>query len=256
MKASAGRRVLLVTENSSYPLDLRVRNEATALANAGYQVSVICQRADHQPWRENLEGVALFRYPPPPQAHGFLSYALEYAYSFAAMSLLSLYVWIRHGFDIIHTANPPDTAVFMAMFYKLFGKQFVFDHHDLAPEMYLVRYRHKGRRLVHRILMWMESMSFRVADHVIPTNESYKRVAMDRGHVPEDRITIVRNGPALERLKLVEPDPDLKRKGVTIIGYVGVMGPQDGLDYLLRAAAAVDHRLGERRFLLRHHREG
>lgn len=235
MKASAGNRVLMLLENCTYPLDRRVRQEAMTLADAGYQVSVICQRGVNQPWRENVQGVFVFRYPAPPQAQSSLGYILEYTYSFVAIFVTSLFVWAHRGFDIIHTANPPDTAVLIALFYRLFGKRFVFDHHDLAPEMYLVRSNHQGSRLVYRSLIWLERMSFRFADHVIATNQSYKNVAMQRGHVPEERITVVRNGPALERLKLVQPDPDLKRRGAVIIGYIGVMGLQDGLDYLLRA---------------------
>jgi glycosyltransferase involved in cell wall biosynthesis len=235
MKASAGNRVVMLIENSTYPEDTRIRQEAIALTRAGYQVSVICQRHRKQRWREKLEGVFVFRYPAPHQARTFLGYLLEYSYSFVALYLMSLFVWANKGFDIIHAANPPDSTVFIALFYKLFGKRFVFDHHDLAPEMYLVRSNHKGNRLVHQTLSWMEKMSFRFADHVIPTNQSYKKIAMQRGHVPAERITIVRNGPALDRVKLVEPDPELKKKGAVILGYIGVMGPQDGLDYLLRA---------------------
>lgn len=235
MKAYAGDRVLMLLENSTYPLDRRVRQEATSLAGAGYQVSVICQRDSRQPWCEEMEGVSVFRYPPPPQAQNFLGYALEYGYSFVAMFVLSLWVWARRGFDIIHAANPPDTAVFIALFYRLFGVRFVFDHHDLVPEMYLVRAGHKETGTAYRVLTWLEKRSFQAADHVIATNESYKAVAMRRGQVPEERITVVRNGPALDRLKLVQPDADLQSRGVVIIGYIGVMALQDGLDYLLRA---------------------
>ena len=235
MKASAGNRVLMLLENCTYPLDRRVRQEAMVLLGAGYQVSVICQRGPHQPWRENVDGVFVFRYPAPPEAQSFLGYILEYAYSLAATFVMSLLVWVHRGFDTIHAANPPDTAVFIALFYKLLGKRFVFDHHDLAPEMYMVRSNYKGNRLVHQMLVWLEKTSFRFADHVIATNQSYKNVAMQRGYVPEKRITVVRNGPALDRVKLVEPDPELKKRGSVIIGYIGVIALQDGLDYLLRA---------------------
>jgi glycosyltransferase involved in cell wall biosynthesis len=248
MKASAGNRVLMLIENSTYPVDPRVHQEATTLAGAGYQVSVICPRGTNQPWHENLVGVSIFRYPAPPQAMSSLGYVLEYIYSFVATFVLSLYVWAYRGFDIIHAANPPDTAVFIAMFYRLFGKRFVFDHHDLAPDMYLVRSNHKGTRLVYQMLSWLEKTSFQFAHHVIATNQSYKNVAMQLGHVPEERITIVRNGPALDRLKLVQPDPDLKKRGAVIIGYVGVMGPQDGLDYLLRALQQLINVLGRSDF--------
>jgi len=235
MKASAGNRVLMLLENSTYPLDVRVRYEATALTDAGYQVSVICQRGPKQLWHETIDSVSIYRYPAPPQAQGACSYIVEYAYSFVAMFLVSLVVWVHRGFNIIHAANPPDTAVFLALFYKLFGKQFVFDHHDLAPEMYVVRYGSRGTGIVHRMLMWLERMSFRFADHVISTNQSYKAIALQRGCLPQERVTVVRNGPALDRLRLVEPDAELSKRGAVLLGYIGVMAPQDGLDYLLRA---------------------
>ena len=240
MKAFAGKRVLMLIQNSSYPLDIRVRHEATTLAGAGYQVTVICQRGQNEPWQELIDGVLIVRYPAPLQASSFLGYILEYTYSFLATFVLSLYVWAVRGFDIIHTANPPDDAVFLAIFYRLFGKRFVFDHHDLAPDMYLARSTHKGTRLVYRVLLWMEKISFRFAHHVIATNQSYKNVAVQRGHVPEEQITVVRNGPALDRLHLVQPDFDLMKRGAVIIGYIGVMGPQDGLDYPFARVASAD----------------
>jgi glycosyltransferase involved in cell wall biosynthesis len=248
MKVSAGNRVLMLLENSTYPLDVRVRHEATTLAGAGYQVSVICKRGPSQPWREVIDGVFVFRYPPQPEPQNALGYIVEYSWSLVATFVLSLFASVHRGFDIIHTANPPDTAVLIALFYKLFGKRFVFDHHDLAPEMYLVRSNFQGNRFLHRMLIWLEKMSFRFADHVIATNQSYKNVAMQRGHVPEKRITVVRNGPALDRLKLAEPDPDLKRRGDIIIGYIGVIALQDGLDYLLRALQRLRTDLGRNDF--------
>lgn len=235
MKVSAGKRVLMLLENCTYPLDIRVRYEAEALIDRGYQVSVICQRGLKEPWQEVIHEVFVYRYPAPPQSKGLLGYLLEYSYSYLATFFLSLFVLAKRGFDIIHAANPPDTAVFIALFYKPLGKQFVFDHHDLVPDMYLARSDKNGSRLFYRLLTWMEKISFRYAQHVIATNQSYKEIAIQRGLVPEENVTVVRNGPALERLKLVEPDPDLKKRGAAIIGYIGVMGPQDGVDYLLRA---------------------
>ncbi len=234
MKVPVGNRVLMLLENSTYPVDPRVRQEAKTLSEAGYQVSVICPRATNQPWCENDNGVSIFRYPSL-QAQGFLGYILEYSYSLAAMSILSLIVWVYSGFDVIHAANPPDSAVFIALFYKLFGKRFVFDHHDIAPEMYLVRYKNKGSQVVYRILVWLEKTSCRFADHVIATNQSHKNVEMQRGLVPEDHITIVRNGPAMACLNLARPDTCSREKEKVVFGYIGVIGPQDGLDYLLRA---------------------
>ncbi len=248
MKRSVGNRVLMLLENCSYPRDDRVRQEARTLAVAGYQVSVICPLDPGQPWREILDGVRVYRFPAPPPANSFLGYLWEYGYSMAATFALSLLVLLREGFDVVHAHHPPDTFVFIAAFYKLFGKRFVYDHHDLAPEMYYARFGGSGNRLVYHALVLLEKLSCRLADHVIATNQSYKRVEMQRGHVPEERITIVRNGPDLNRLRPTEPDPDLRRMGKTIIVYVGVMGFQDGVDYLLRALQHLVYNLGRTDF--------
>ena len=213
-----------------------MRREACALSSAGYRVTVICPKAKDQPLRETINGVRVYRYPQPRSAKGFLSYIWEYVYSMAASSVLSLVAFFREGFDVIHAHNPPDTFVFIAAFYKIFGKSFVYDHHDLSPEMYQARFHDGARPLVYRALVLFEKLSCRFADHVIVTNESYKKVAMDRGRVSKKRITIVRNGMELSRAVVpVEPDENLRQMGKTIIGYVGVLGVQDGVDYLLRA---------------------
>jgi len=235
MKTSVGSRVLMLLENSSYPWDGRVRKEARALAAAGYRVSVICPLSPGQPWREVIDGVHVYRFPAPSAGNGFLGYLWEYGYSIVATFFLSLLVLLREGFDVVHAHNPPDTFVLVAGFYKLLGKCFVYDHHDLAPEMYYARFGGSGNRLVYHTLVLLEKLSCRFADHVIATNQSYKTVEMQRGHVPEQRITIVRNGPDLDCLQSRESGPDLRQKGKAIIGYVGLMGFQDGVDYLLRA---------------------
>src|SRR5205807_3800411 len=162
----------------------------------------------------------------------------------AAGSVLPLLAFYREGFRAIQARDWPDTCVFIALFYKLFGKRFVYDHHDLSPEMYAARFRGGGRPMVYRTLLWLEKLSCRYADHVIVTNESYKKLAMERGRVPETHITIVRNGLDLDRVMApVEPDRALRQIGKTIIGYVGVMGVQDGVDYLLRALYYLIHGL-------------
>ena len=238
----------MLLENNSYPEDPRVRREARALAAAGYQVTVICPSNGNQPWHETLEGVRVYRFPPPPPANTFLGYLWEYGYSMAATFFISLLLFLRHGFDVIHAHNPPDTFVLIAAFYKVMGKRFVFDHHDLSPEMYCARFDNKGNRLVYHALAFFEKLSCRLADRVIATNESYKRMEMDRGRVPEERITIVRNGPDLNRVRLVAPDQQLRKKGKTIIGYMGVMGFQDGVDYLLRTLHHLVYELGRTDF--------
>jgi glycosyltransferase involved in cell wall biosynthesis len=164
------------------------------------------------------------------------------------MFILSLLVWARHGFDTIHSANPPDTAVLIAIFYKLFGKKYVFDHHDLAPEMYWVRFKGKGSKIVHWVLMFLEILSCRVASRVIATNESYKAMEIQRGKIRAERVTIVRNGPDLDRMSLSDPDAILGKKADVILGYVGTIGYQDGLDYLLRALNLLITELGKKDF--------
>lgn len=248
MKASAGKRVLMLLENNPYPHDGRVRREATALVQAGYQVSVISPRRHDQGWRDIIDGVHVYRYPAPPSKGGIVGYLLEYGYSLIGAFVLSLVVWAQRGFDVIHAHNPPDIFVLIALPYKLLGKRFVFDHHDLSPEMYNALFKDGGNPLLFRMLVWFEQLSCKVADHVIATNESYKRMEMERSGVPAERISVVRNGPDLKRVRLVEPDSQLRSKGKTIIGYVGIMGFQDGLDYLLRALHLLVYDLGRTDF--------
>jgi glycosyltransferase involved in cell wall biosynthesis len=238
----------MLLENLPYPQDVRVRREAAALTAAGYKVSVICPAARGQAYRETLRGVHVYRFAPAPPANSFFGYLWEYGYSMAATFVLSLFVLFGEGFDVVHAHNPPDTFVLIAALYKLFGKRFVFDHHDLSPEMYLARFPDSGSPLVYNALVFLEKFTCRVADQVIATNESYKKVEMERGRVPETRITIVRNGIELHRLRPIEPDRALRQMGKTIIGYVGVMGFQDGMDYLLRALHHLAHDLGRTDF--------
>jgi len=236
MNRPANNRILMLLENLAFPQDLRVRREANALSAAGYRVSVICPAGKGQPYRETVNGVRVYRYPAPRAAIGFLGYIWEYGWSMVGSFFLSALVFLTDGFDVIHAHNPPDTFVFIAMLYKLFGKRFVFDHHDLSAEMYQARLSGRGNPIVCRVLIWLEKLTCRFADHVIVTNESYKRFAMERGRVPEAHITIVRNGIDLSSLNgNIEPDRGLRGMGKTIIGFVGVMGFQDGVDYLLRA---------------------
>lgn len=238
----------MLLENQAYPQDVRVRREANALTAAGYTVSVICRATPGQPSREVIQGVRLYRYPEPSGANGFLGYLWEYAYSTGASFALSLIVFFREGFDVIHAHNPPDTFVFVAAFYKMFGKRFVFDHHDLSAEMYQARMPGGGNRMVYRALVLLEKLTCFFADHVIATNESYKRMEMERAGVPKEHITVVRNGIELDCGLPTEPERSLVEKGIIIIGYVGVMGFQDGVDYLLRALHHLIHDLGRTDF--------
>jgi glycosyltransferase involved in cell wall biosynthesis len=235
MPKQSPKRVLMLVENNPLWRDVRVRQEAQALKDAGYAVSVVCPGMTGRGFHEEMDGIHIFTYPPAYQGRGFLGYAFEYGYSLLAMFAVTLYVFARKGFDVIHAANPPDTAVLIAIFYKLFGKRFVYDHHDLSPEVFSMRFgTDKGMpRFIYGVLVFLERLSCRVADHVITTNQSYKNIELQRSKIPESRITIVRNGPDLSRLQQVDFPSDLRRAGKTTIGYLGIIGYQDGVNHLL-----------------------
>lgn len=243
--AFAGNRILMLLENNPYSQDIRVKREARTLTNAGYQVTVICPKPKkgESKFHQIVEGVHLYQFPAPPEGSGFIAYVWEYGYATLMMLLVSLVVLVREGFDVIHAHNPPDTMFVIAAVYKLLGKKFVFDHHDLSPEMYYARFGADAKKSIHWLLLLFEQCTFRLADHVIATNESYKTIAMERGKMAEEAVGIVRNGPDLERFRIVDPDPWLRQKATTILGYVGIMGPQDGIDYLLRSVHNLVYRL-------------
>lgn len=242
-------RVLMLLENQPYPQDHRVRREAVALTRAGYRVSVICPGTGNQSRYEVVDGVRVYRFRAPASASGFVGYLWEYGYSTVMTFLLSMLVFFTDGFDVVHAHNPPETFVFIGAFYKCFGKRFVFDHHDLSPEMYRVRFPDGGgSKLVYRVLILLERLTCRLADHIIATNESYKRIEMQRHRVPAERITVVRNGVEVPHDRSMPPDRRLRSKGKAIIGFVGVMGFQDGMDYLLRALHHLRYKLGRSDF--------
>ncbi len=241
-------RALLLVENNAYPFDVRVRREALALRDAGHRVTVISPRAEGQTWTETVDGVDVYRFPAPPGGSGILGYAFEFGYATSAMLLLTLWVMLRKGVDVIHAANPPDTLFAIGAVGKLFGKKFVFDHHDLSPETYLSRFKEPGENLVSRTLRLLERGSYAVADIVIATNESYKKLAMERGGKRSEQVFVVRNGPPLS-FKLSDPDPELLKRAPHLVGYIGTMGPQDGVDYWLRAIREMVFTLGRTDFL-------
>lgn len=242
-------RILMLLENSPYPQDDRVRREASALVAAGHEVTVIAPA-----WKQSLgiaevDGVRVLRFPLPPDRDGIIGYVLEYGSAMVGAFVLSLFAAVRGGFDVIHSHNPPDLFVFIAMLFRPFGKRFVFDHHDLSPEMYAARFGESTRPLVVRVLRRLERLSFKMADWVISTNDSYRDIAIERGGVDPARVTVVRNGPDPTRVRLVEPDPGLRARAGTLIGYVGEMNNQDGVDYLIRALHLLETELRVSDFL-------
>jgi glycosyltransferase involved in cell wall biosynthesis len=250
MKKAAGR-ILMIVENY-FPQDTRVKNEADLLTNAGYQVSVIALREKGQPRRETVNGIEVYRVPhlelfkktaPADYSRAALfllklraslGYLMEYCYFTVACLLVASYVFVRRGFDVIHAHNPPDTLFVVAIPFKLLGKKFVFDHHDLCPELYRSRYKTQ-EGFYTGLLRLFERCSLKLADIVIATNESYKKVQTERAHKNPRDIFVVRNGPNQMRMTPVVPNTRLKKMNKFILCYIGSLNPQDGVDYLLRS---------------------
>jgi glycosyltransferase involved in cell wall biosynthesis len=242
--------VVFLLENNCYPHDPRVRREAETLAEAGFSVTVICPALTGQCRREVIKNVSVLRYHRPREARGLWGYLWEYGYSVIATFVLMLYLSARSRVDIIHAANPPDLFVVIAALFKPFGVRFIYDQHDLVPEMYRARFNGKQSRLVDYALRTLEKWSYRLADRVVVTNTSYKEIAMSRGKVPPGKISVVRNGPDdTQLLHRATPVPRLTQSGKTIIAYLGMMGVQDGVDYLVRAVHNLRYKLGREDFL-------
>jgi glycosyltransferase involved in cell wall biosynthesis len=232
------RRVLILVENLPSPFDRRVWQEACALRDAGYTVSIVCPSGRGCEARfEAIDGIHVWRYRLPTEAQGALGYAVEYGAALFWTFLLSLRVLWARGFDVIHACNPPDLFFLIGGFYKLFGKKFLFDHHDANPELYLAKFGRKD--LFYRLMLALERWTFRTADVSIATNQSYRRIALERGGMAPERVFVVRSGPSLERLKILPPVESLKKGRRYLVGYVGVMGRQEGIEYLLQAARHV-----------------
>jgi glycosyltransferase involved in cell wall biosynthesis len=258
-------KVLMLVENS-LPWDQRVYREAQTLHKSGYKVTVISLKRKGQTRREILNGVIVYRIPPFElfekkasekkgifsrifaQVKSFIGYFIEYFYFSFMCFFLSFYVLIREGFDVIHAHNPPDTLFFIGAFYRVFGKKFVFDHHDLSPELYLSRFNCE-KNFIYKVLEIFEILSIKCSNVTIATNESYKSIEIKRGGIKPENVFIVRNGPDLGRVRIVPKDQNLVNMGKSIIAYCGVMGPQDGVDYLLRAIRILAYDIGRTDFL-------
>ncbi len=245
-KASHGRRVLIIVENLPVPFDRRVWNEARTLVAAGYEVSVICPTGKGaEALEETLEGVRIYRHPLPLEASGAMAYFVEYGAALWHEFRLSLKVLRRQGFDAIHACNPPDTIFLIGAFYRLFfGKKFLFDHHDINPELYEAKFGKRG--LFWRLLVLFEWLTFRTAHVSIATNESYARIATGRGGMKPENVFVVRSGPQLERMKVLPANNLMKRGRTYLVGYVGVIGQQEGIDLLLEAVDRVVNHHGRR----------
>lgn len=242
MSGRRAPRVLIIVENLPVPFDRRVWLEATALMNAGYEVNVICPTGKgYQSRREVIDGIHLWRHPLPLEGDRAIGFLAEYAIAFFWELVLTWRVFFSRGFDIIHACNPPDNIFLIALPFKLFGVTFVFDQHDINPELYIAKYGRKGP--LYYVLLWFERMTYAAADVVISTNESYRHIALTRGHKKPDRVHIVRSAPDMSRFQPVPPDPALKHGRKYLVAYVGVMGRQEGIDLLLEAVTHIVHKL-------------
>lgn len=233
----------MAVANNPYPADIRVRNEAEALFTAGYDVTVIAPRSDGQQHEETVAGVQVVRYALPTFPGGKIGYALEFAYVTFFTVLYVLKVWLRRGFDVLHVHNPPDTLFTAALLPRVLGKKFVFDHHDLAPELFLAKYDATGGAL-YRGLRLLERASCTLADIVVTVNESYKANDVTRYRKAEADVVVVRNGPPLTHLQDSDSDPQLRQRAGTLIGYLGHISRQDGVDHLLNALSELETRYG------------
>ncbi|PWU25490.1 MAG: glycosyltransferase WbuB [Candidatus Rokuibacteriota bacterium] len=251
-KASPGSpmaRILVLVENLSVPFDRRVWQECQTLREAGHDVVVVCPCGSEQDRerRVRLEDVDIHRYPLRSATGGAFGYLSEYPVALWHSLRLTLRVQRRGRVDVVHICNPPDLFFLCALPLKLAGARVVFDQHDLVPELFLSRFG-GSNRILYRLCLLLERVTYRVANHVLATNESYRAIALRRGGLRADEVTVVRSAPDLSRFKLVDPDAELRRGKRYLLCYVGVMGPQDGVDYALRAIAHLRHELGRSDF--------
>lgn len=239
------RRVLIVVENLPVPLDRRVWLEATTLTEAGYKVSVICPQG--RGWMlpfEEIQGVSIYRYPEPVEAHsGAVAYAKEYLHFLTHMFRLARVVKREQGFDVIHGCNPPDLVFLLALRYRLSGIRYLFDHHDVCPELFEAKFDKKG--LLYNVMLWWERLTFACASVSIATNESFRRIAMRRGKMKPDDVFVVRSAPKIENFKPGPGEVSYRQGAKTVMGYVGVIGQQEGMDLLVLAARHLVQDLGK-----------
>ncbi|MGB3375146.1 MAG: glycosyltransferase family 4 protein [Microbacterium sp.] len=238
--------VMIIVQNLPVPLDRRVWLECQALIARGYRVSVICPKGPGDPARQTIDGVDIFKYAPAAEAEGFLGFAWEFAYSWVRTAWLSLMVWRRRPFDVIQACNPPDTFWLLALLWRIRGVKFVFDHHDLNPELFISRFGQPtgiAQKLQFRALRWLERRSFRTAERVISTNESYRAIAIRRGGRRPGHVTVVRSGPDTRQMRPIQPAHPRPVDGIDL-AYLGIMGPQDGVDQVLLVMDELVHRRG------------
>lgn len=243
-------RILILVENLSVPFDRRVWQESCALVGAGHEVVVVCPmgKTSDNETHVVIDGVHIYRYPLTAATGGPLGYVREYGLALLHSLRLALRLGWRTPFDVVHACNPPDLLLLIGLPLRLrHGTRLLFDHHDLVPELFLSRFRH-GKDWLYRLSLISERLTFALADSVISTNESYRTTAVTRGKMNPARVHVVRSAPDLSRFLPVAPDPALRRGKEHLACYLGVMGPQDGVDYALRSVAHLRHGEGRTDF--------
>ena len=233
-----GKHILIIVENLPLPFDRRVWQEANTLKDNGAKISIICPKMKgYDKSYECINDIEIYRHPLPIEGKGVIGYLLEYSTALFWEFFLSMKIFIKKKFQVIQGCNPPDLIFLVALFYKLLGVKYVFDHHDINPELYIAKYGKKG--FFYKFLLLSERLTFATANFSMATNESYKEIAIRRGKMKFDRVEVVRSGPKLDRLKPGEGNIKYKKDRNYLIGYVGVIGEQEGLDLLLESAKFI-----------------
>lgn len=237
MQPLKNKHILIIVENLPIPFDRRVWQEANTLKDAGAMVSIISPKMKGYTKKyEIINDIHVYRHPLPLEAKGALGYLLEYSTALFWQWWLTLKIFCKKRFHIIHGCNPPDLVFLIAFWYKIFGVKYVFDHHDINPELYIAKYNKKG--FFYKLLLLAERLTFATANYSIATNESYKEIAIRRGKMNLNKVQVIRSGPKLDRLKITAGNIKYKKERNYLVGYVGVIGEQEGLDLLL---ASVKH---------------
>ena len=233
----AGKHILIIIENLPAPFDRRVWQEATTLKENGAKVTIICPKMKgYTKNHEVIDEIDIYRHPLK-EGKGAMGYLIEYSQAIFWEFILSWKVYFKNKFHVIHGCNPPDLIFITALFFKLLGVKYVFDHHDINPELYISKFEKKG--FFYKLMIFFEKVTFKIANYSIATNDSYKKIAIERGKMSPDKVQVVRSGPKLDRLKIIDPIQSLKKGKRYLIGYVGVIGEQEGLDLLLESAKYI-----------------
>ncbi|MBL7742099.1 MAG: glycosyltransferase family 4 protein [Chitinophagaceae bacterium] len=233
-----GKHILMVVENLPLPFDRRVWQEANTLKENGAEVSIICPKMKgYTKSYECINGIHIYRHPLPLEARGAIGYIREYGAALFWEFFLSWKIFFKKRFHVIQGCNPPDLIFIVALFFRIFGVKYVFDHHDINPELYIAKYNKKG--MFYKFLLWAERLTFMSANYSIATNESYRDIAIKRGKMPPEKVTVVRSGPKLDRLKITPGNEKYKKGRKYLVGYVGVIGEQEGIDLLLESARYI-----------------